>query len=407
VAAANATLLAGLAEGEGEPTPINPIGFPRAEVAETPDGSLVFVVAEPFAAGRIVPASDRVSLLELEGGWLLENGHLSARLSSTGEVLSLVHRESGREGLAGPANRMVLYDDRPTAFDAWDIDPFALETARDCPGAHGCEVLSRGPLRAEVRFERRIGDASGLVQVVRLDAGARRLEFHSVLDWHERNRWLKAVFPVACRAPHATFETMFGAVERPTHENTDADLARYEVPGHRWADLSEPGFGVSLLSDSRYGFSVHGGLMGLSLARAPTSPDPRADAGEHRFAYALYPHLGDWRAGGAVAEGARFNRPILWAPGPAADVLRAPLVSATPGHVVVDGIKPAEDGEGWVVRLYESHGGRIRARLAFGATVRSVQLSNTLEDRLGPLSLDGGACDVDLRGFQLMTVRVA
>jgi alpha-mannosidase len=87
--------------------------------------------------------------------------------------------------------------------------------------------------------------------------------------------------------------------------------------------------------------------------------------------------------------------------------LRSPLVSVSSGFVVVDGIKPAEDGEGWVVRLYESHGGRVRARLTFGTAVSSVQFSNTLEDRLGPLSLEGGACEVDLRGFQLMTIRVA
>lgn len=408
VAAANARLLAGMADGEGEATPVNAIGFSRTEVAESPDGAFVFVVAEPFAAGRVFTAPDAVSLEELpDGSVRLENAHLSALLSPAGEVLSLVHRESGREALAGPANRMVLHDDRPTAFDAWDIDPFALETARDAPGAHRREALSRGPLRAEVGFERRIGAASRLTQVVRLDAGARALEFHSVLDWRERNRWLKAVFPLDCRASRATFETLFGAVERPTHQNTDADVARYEVPGHRWADLSEPGFGVSLLSDSRYGFSVHGGLMGLSLARGPTSPDPRADAGEHRFAYALYPHSGDWREADTVAEGARFNRPFLWVRGGIADILRRPLVTASPGHVVVDGIKPAEDGEGWVVRLYESHGRRVRARLTFPLAVSSVQLSNTLEDRLGRLSLAGGACEVDLRGFQLMTIRVA
>jgi alpha-mannosidase len=407
VAAVNAGLLAGIADGGGEATPVNPIGFARSEVTERPDGAVVFAVAEPFAAGRVAEAPDSVSVREREDGSLrLENAHLSALVSRGGEVLSLVHRESGREALAGPANRMILFDDHPTAFDAWDIDPFALETARDAPTSHRCEVVSRGPLRAEVRFERRIGAASTLAQNVRLDAGARRLEFHTVLDWHERNRWLKAVFPVACRSPQATFETLFGAVERPTHQNTDADLARYEVPGHRWADLSEPGFGVSLLSDSRYGFSVLGGEMGLSLARAPTSPDPSADEGEHGFGYALYPHQGDWRDGGTVAEGAGFNRPLLWAPGSPADVLRTPLVSAIPTHVVVDGIKPAEDGEGWVVRLYESIGARVRARLSFGPAVTMANVSNTLEDRLEPLALEGGACDVDLRGFQLMTIRV-
>src|SRR6185503_10765218 len=155
---------------------------------------------------------------------------------------------------------------------------------------------------------------------------------------------------------NAAYETMFGAVERPTHANTDADLARYEVPGHRWADLSEPGFGVSLLSDARYGFSTYGRQMALSLVRGPVSPDAGADLGEHRFAYALYPHAGDWRAGGTVAEAARFNRPPLWVPGEPAPVLRHALALAEPAQVIIDTIKPAEDGAGWVIRLYESSG---------------------------------------------------
>ena len=405
--AMNTGLLAGLAGAGRGAVPVNPTGFARAEIAETPNGDLVFALAAPFAAGRIGETSDRVTLAEAADGTItLENAALTAVLSAGGEVLSLVHRASGREALSGPANRMLLHDDRPVRFDAWDIDPFALETTRDVAPAHAREILSRGPLRAEVRFERRIGAASAMTQTVRLDAGARRLEFHTLLDWHERERWLKAAFPLACRAMSASFETLFGAVERPTHQNTDADAARYEVPGHRWADLSEPDFGVSLLSDSRYGFSSLGQVLGLSLARGATWPDPRADAGEHRFAYALYPHAGDWRAAGTVAEGAAFNRPLLWASGAAAPVLGASLVSASPAQVVVDGIKPAEDGEGWVVRLYESTGAQVRARLAFGPAVAHAWLSNTLEDRLEPIALKDGACEVDLRGFQLLTIRV-
>ena len=400
----------GHGDGQGDGAarvPVNPLGVPRAEVAAAPDGALVWAVAAPFSAGRIEAAPDTVTLEVGAGGALrLANATLIALLSPSGEVLSLVCRASGREALDGPGNRLLLLDDRPVAFDAWDIDPFALETARDVPAAHAVQVLSRGPLRAEVRFERRVGAASALVQTVRLDAGAGRLEFHTVLDWRERHAWLKAVFPVACRAPTATFETLFGAVERPTHQNTDADAARYEVPAHRWADLSEPDFGVSLLSDARYGFSVLGGQMGLSLARGPTSPDPAADRGEHRFAYALYPHAGDWRAAGSAAEGARFNRPLLWAPGVPHPVLLAPLVSAAPARVIVDTVKPAEDGEGWVVRLYESTGARARARLDFGPAVRAVWLSNTLEDRLAPVPLAGGGCEVVLRGFQIMTLRL-
>ena len=116
-------------------------------------------------------------------------------------------------------------------------------------------MVSQGPLRAEARCERRLGAASRLVQTVRLDAGASHLEFEAVITWVERDTLVKVMFPLACHAHSASYETMFGAVMRPTHTNTDADAAMYEVPGHRWADLAEPGFGVSLFSDVRHGYS--------------------------------------------------------------------------------------------------------------------------------------------------------
>ncbi len=327
-------LLQGLGGGvAAAPTPVNTIGFARAEVAAKPGGDLVFVEAAPFSAGRLSATDDRVSLTRLEdGGLRLENGQLTAVLTGDGAVASLIHRQTGREALSGEANRFVLFDDRPTAYEAWDIDPFALETGRETGGPATVEVVSEGPLRAEVRFERAIGKASRLTQTIRLDAASGALVFDTTIDWRDRRTLLKAVFPIACQAPRATYETMFGAVERPTHASTDADAAQYEVPGHRWADLSEPGFGVSLLSDSRYGYSTFGNVMGLSLLRGTMSPDRMADIGVHRFAYALYPHAGDWRDAGTVAEAAQFNRPLLWMDGAPADVLDQPLASAAPGE---------------------------------------------------------------------------
>jgi alpha-mannosidase len=390
------------------PRPINTIGFSRAEVAAAPDGEPCFVIASPFAAGLIATSPDRVRLSgDGEGGFRLENGRLRAVLGAGGALRSLIHQSTGREAVAGEANRIVLFDDRPTQYEAWDIDPFALETARMAPGAHSAVVVRSGPLRAEVTFERMLGEASRMVQTVRLDAGGERLEFDTFIDWRERRTLVKVVFPIACRSDKAAYETMFGAVERPTHANTDADLAKYEVPAHRWADLSEHGFGVSLLSDARYGFSTFGNQMALSLVRGAASPDPGADIGEHRFRYALFPHAGDWRSAGTVAHAARFNRPLLWSKGAAAAILEQPLAQADPAEVVIDTIKAAEDGEGWLVRLYESCGGRAAAKLSFGAPVSRAWLSNTLEDKLTPLVVENGACALGLRPFQVATIRLA
>ena len=103
-------------------------------------------------------------------------------------------------------------------------------------------------------------------------------------------------FPVSVRSTRATYEIQHGHIERPTVANTSWDEARFEVCGHRWADLSEPGYGVALLNDCKYGYDIRGHIMRLSLLRGPGFPDPEADQGEHRFAYALLPHAGDLRA---------------------------------------------------------------------------------------------------------------
>ncbi len=297
------SLLDKLSEGGDAPAPFNPIGFARAEVVAAPGGALHFVEAGPFSTGRISDTKESVQLTEEPDGTIrLDNGRLSALLSRSGGVRALIHHASGRDALSGEANRFVLYDDRPTEYEAWDIDPFALETGREAAPAERCAIVMRGPLRAEVRYERQLGKQSRLIQTIRLDAASDCLEFDTEIDWRERRTLAKVLFPLAPKSPRASYETMFGAVERPTHANTDADLAQYEVPGHRWADLSEPGFGVSLLNDARYGHSTFGQTMSLSLLRGSTNPDPDADIGVHRFRYALYPHAGDWREAGTVGR---------------------------------------------------------------------------------------------------------
>ena len=407
VADASQALVAGLTTARGAARPINPTGFDRAEVASGPDGALRFIRCAPFSAGAVVEPDDQASASEEAGGRIrLENGRLIAVLTPGGGVASLIHKASGREALSAEANRIVLFDDRPIQFEAWDIDPFALETAREAEPAHARQIVSPGPLRAEVRFERRLGKASVMVQTIRLDAGSGHLAFETLIDWRERRTLVKAVFPLACRARTATYETLFGAVERPTHANTDADLAQFEVPGHRWADLSEPGFGVSLLSNARYGYSTFGQFMGLSLLRGTQSPDARADLGEHRFAYALYPHAGDWRAAGTVAEAIAFNRPVLWSEGPVAPVLERPLAAADAPNLAIDTLKPAEDGQGWVARLYETAGAHATVRLSFGVPVSRAWISNTLEDRLEALAIEDGGLTLSLRPFQIVTLRL-
>jgi alpha-mannosidase len=206
-------------------------------------------------------------------------------------------------------------------------------------------------------------------------------------------------FPLAVKWPTATYEMPFGYAERPTHYSTPFDAARYEVPGHRWADLSEHGFGVAVLTDSKYGYSCFGNELRVSLLRSPKSPDPEADMGRQTFAYAVLPHAGGWRDGGVVREGTLFNAPLAWGTGSGS------LAAVDDTNLVLDGIKRAEDSDAIVLRLYEAHGGRgvARVRLAFPFT-RAVR-ANALEDDGDELAVEGDEIVVPYRPHELVTVK--
>jgi alpha-mannosidase len=378
----------------GEPRePVNTLGFPRREVTE----DLTMVEAPACGVGRRVEAEDAVRVERTADGVVLENRHLRAVVGVGGDVLSL--RCGGREALAAPANRLELYVDDPVAWEAWDIDPAHLATRADCAPAPGIAALREHALRAEVDFERAIGERSHLRQTVRLDAEARRLEFHTTIDWQEDRRLLKVAFPLAVHADEASYEVAFGAVRRPTHASTRADLARYEVPGHRWADLSEHGFGVALLTDSTYGYSADGSTLRLSLLRAPRNPDPDADRGRHELAYAVRPHAGGWQDGGVVAEAAAFNVPLRWGAG-----LPAGSWAEVDGGLVLDTLKLAEDSDDVVLRLYEPHGGRGTARVRLAPPVTEARRANLLEEPGEPLPLADGWVEVAYRPWEIVTV---
>ena len=258
-----------------------------------------------------------------------------------------------------------------------------------------------------VRFRRTFG-ASVIDQTMTLDAGSRRVDFATDVDWHEDHKFLKVAFPVAVHAAQARFEIQFGHLARPTHANTAYERARFEVCAQRWADLSEAGFGVALLNDCKYGYDVRGHTLRLSLLRAPTAPDPLCDRGRHRFTYALLPHGGELAA--VVAAGYALGAPlVVRTSGPAAGTRPAEhsLVACDDPGFVVETVKAADDGRGVVARGYEALGGRRRVRLRPGLPCTAAVRCDLLERDSDPVPLDSdGALGLTVRPFELVTLRL-
>jgi alpha-mannosidase len=384
---------------------VNTTPFDRAEVVTLPDGTLAFAAAPSYGVGRLVNCEDQVAVSEASSKIVLENKNLRATLSKDGSVVSLIEKSTGREALAAPGNQLLLYPDTPINFDAWDVDPFHMEKETPALPAESCKIIEKLPLRSSVSFERKIGRSSTLRQIVRLSADARALVFDTEVDWHEDHTMLKVAFPVNVRAMNATYEMQFGCVERPTHFNTMYDLARYEVPGHKWSDLSEPGFGVAILSESKHGYSTFGNTMRLSLLRAPTYPDPKADRGTHHFSYAIYPHAGGWREAGVVAEGYKFNVPLRTFAHAKSDEISS-FVSVDSANFVLDTIKAASDGDGVILRSYEAHGARGLARIRLGFPFKVVRSVNLLEEEISAVEPDGEVVSIQYTPYQIVTLKV-
>ncbi|WP_336802249.1 alpha-mannosidase [Kaistia sp. MMO-174] len=290
----------------------------------------------------------------------LENSLIRVTLNPDGTLASLYDKRNGREALAGRGNQLWVYPmDKPRNWDAWDLEDDYAAHGLELTSFESFEVVEDTPHRAAIRIVRKFRDST-ITQTLQLWANAPRLDIKTDLDWHDRRVLLRTQTPVDVRSDFATFECAFGVVRRSTHNNTSWDEARFEVPAHRFADLSEPGFGVALLNNGKYGHSIKGNLLGLSLLRAPIYPDPLADEGEQSFVYSLMPHAGSWNEGGVREEALDLNQPLL--------ATRASNVATgTQAPIAVSGIaaglgglKASEDGNALVLRVYEPAGGRGR-----------------------------------------------
>lgn len=314
-------------------------------------------------------------------------------------------REAISEGFQG--NQFVLFDDVPLYWDAWDVMDYHLQTRKLLlEVVQPAHVVSSDPLRGAVSFTLRISEKSSITQEIVLDAMCPYIKFNTEVKWAEAHKFLKVEFPVWVHSPNATYEIQFGHLQRPTHRNTSWDWARFEVWGHKWADLSEHSFGVALLNDCKYGYSVHKNTMTLSLLRAPKAPDANADMGTHHFTYAVMPHAGSFQDASVIQCAYNLNyplRPLQCTP----DTKPWSAFSVSAAAVILETIKQAEDRKGaLVVRLYESHGRHVTANLCTSLPIQEAWRCDLLErpDAAGPETITSEGVILNFSPFQIISL---
>jgi alpha-mannosidase len=392
--------------------------IPTQEVAE---GTLMALKElPPYSVTPILLAADSIlnqpTLMGVNVSPLyLENEYLRVELEASGDIVRIFDKVARREVLAegAVANQFQAFEDRPKAWDAWDIDIYYDDRMWLAEPAESVRVIDWGPLRATLEIKRRILN-SDYTQQISLAYNSRRLDIDTLINWQERHILLKVAFPVEVLSPQATYEIQWGSVQRPTHRNTSWDWARFETCAQKWVDLSEGGYGVSLLNDCKYGHDIQGQVIRLSLLRGTTMPDPGADLGQQRFAYSLFPHLGDLDESTAAASYELNDPLIVFAPQEypvksgriATESIQRSLITSHAPNVILETVKWAEDEHGLIIRLYESQRKRGAVRLSTGFSLAAAWETNLLEENQRALDVEGNGLTLQVRPFQIITLRL-
>ena len=343
----------------------------------------------------------------------LENSMLRVVVDpKNGCITSLYDKRAQFETIAtgGCGNELIAFEDKPKDYDAWNIDADFEKSFTRLDMVDSVQLVERGPLRTTLRVTR-TWQHSKFVQDITLYAGLDRVDVVNDFDWHETHVLLKAAFPLAASSEHATYEIPYGSIERPTTRNNSWEAAKFEVPGLRWADLGDAAHGFSLINDSKYGYDAKGNVLRISLLRSPTWPDADSDRGQQHFAYALYPHAGDWKQALTVRRGYEFNahlRALPVSPHLGAWGAELSFARVEQDNVVLTAVKKAEDGDALLFRFYEWAGKNGEVQLAVPAGAASATLTNLMEQAEGaPLEISrDGKVRVPVHPFEIVSVRV-
>jgi alpha-mannosidase len=371
------------------------------------------VPALGYAVVYVVPGK-KVFANDLKtGGLTIENDALRVTVDKlTGCIISLYDKRSNFETLAsgGCGNELQAFTDKPKKYDAWNIDPGALDVPpQKLDNAESVELIEHSLVRAIIRVKRK-WQSSTFTQEIELYTGSDHVVVTTDVDWRERHILLKAAFPLAATSQNATYEIPYGSIERPTTRNNSFEKGRFEVPALRWADEGDGQHGFSLINNSKYGYDGVGSLLRLSLLRSPTSPDPEADQGAQHFSYALYPHAGDWKQSHTVEHGYDFNYPLT-AMQVSAHVGSLPAThsyaSVSSPDVILTAMKKAEDANALIFRMYEVSGRTEQFEVKVPAGALHAEVTNLMEKQNGDsVPLSNGMATVTIHPYEILTLRV-
>ena len=339
----------------------------------------------------------------------VETPHFTVIFDENWNIASLYDKENDREVIreGGKGNEIRIYADRPDTYDAWEWQEHSTHEYRTLTACTSAEVIDDGA-RKGIRIVRPYMKST-FTQTIWFYDDIAKIDFETVADWHQKHQMVKAAFDVDVNADKATYEIQFGSVERPTHKNTSWDKAKFEVCAHKYADLSDGGYGVSILNDCKYGHDIHDGTIQLSLFKSASFPYPNADEGEISFTYSIHPHAGSVKESDTVKLAYMLNNPLtaVRATGTESVIPESfSMVCVDKNNIICETVKEAEDGMDTVIRLYEAQNKRTKAQITLGIPAEKCYVCDMLENEKEEFPIVDGKINVTMRGFEILTLKV-
>ncbi|MDE5549339.1 MAG: hypothetical protein K2J13_03705, partial [Clostridia bacterium] len=270
----------------------------------------------------------------------IQNDKIKVVFGKDGVINSLVDLTDGKELCKDYLNKLTVYSDPKSYYNAWDINidypkmrkwQFKLETCRSY--VDGVRVVMEN-----IYYFKN----SAVIQKVCLNKEDSAVYFDTQVDWRETHKMLRADFRPTVYSETVNCDIQFGNVDRSTLEDTSVRKAQFEICAHKFVNVDSDNYGVALLNDCKYGYRVKDGLISLNLLRSPKSPDPECDMGDHHFVYAFYPHNGTWQESDVIKKAYCLNNPLIVKE-------NAPAIDSlfdVQGDVIVETIKVSEDNTG-------------------------------------------------------------
>lgn len=376
-----------LAKSGGETCVCNTTSFARTEFVFA-DGKWHKVTAEPYSVAKLEEFDEKFCVYS--DGKVFGNETVEVTLADDGAVLSVKDKRTGREALKKPSGVFDVYDDCGNAWDFYhgyrngNVGKFVKTDSKP---------FTDGP-KAGVKITYKYGKST-IEQTVSVTQGSPLVRFDVKADWRELEKMLRTDFYPDVNTDEVTCDIQFGNVKRSMLDNNSIQTAQYETCAHKWVDTSELTHGVALINDGKYGYSCKHGCVSVNLLRSQKHPCEAQDNGEHAFSYALYIHEGNVHDSDVAAHAYAFNRPLAVVKANPADS----LVRTDNVHAVIEAVKPAEDGNGYIVRLYNDRPDSITAKLT--AKGGKTTVTDMLERKIAPT--DG---NLTFRGYEIITVRV-